>query len=243
MENTVCPICGTPLSTNSYVLRDQEICRECADELRFAYPLIHMTKEGLKKPDLAAMPMFRDLAPRDQRFLLKQIEEDSDYGTNPDATFTIDRLHLVTLKEFMELLPRADALEDQIRADYFDYTNVCMVVKARPLSRPVGPIGIQNRHRRRRGFCIAGYIKTGRFSEGDLVAILHNGRMQYAGILAMGMETASVHPDGTDDRCAWGEELGDRGDNGVTIRAGYQVLMILDETAAGVAPGDLIVTD
>ena len=243
METSRCPICGAILKKpeDSYALMDAEICCRCRDDLRFQYPLIYLPRVGM----LDDHPQCQNLRRKDLTYLRRnrrELELTTGDGSK-SMSYCFDTMQLLTLSEFQKQLPGADARENQLRLDYDDYTNVLTVDYARSLRRTIGRPGVQNFHKRRKGFCVTGFIRAGAFHEGDLVGIRHQGRVRYAQILALDYEEATPSVDGQELRTGGAETLGDRGNQGRWIRAGYQVTLVLEEKAGLPEPGDWIVSD
>lgn len=253
MGNSICPICQSNFKdSEGYALTDGVICKKCADDLRFRYPMIYIP-EYHKLDDLRILEGCSELRQTDLRLLRDSMREIKDFkvisgstensSVSYTAAYEVDRMKLFSLDEFKNQLVCADALEDRIRLDYMDYTNVMVVDCARPLSRKVGKDGIQNLRKKQSGFCVTGYIKAGSFRDGDMIGILHEGKIRYADIIALDYECHTITPKGGDQRMKTAESLGDKGDRGHCIRAGYQVTMVLNKKAEGIGAGDLIVTD
>ena len=246
MGKSICPVCGGAYKDpeESYSLKDGSICRKCADDLRFRYPMIYIPQYH-KLDDLAVLPGCAALLQKDLRLLRDSMRKITGFrGSSAyTADYEVDRMRLLTLEEFQARLVSADASEDRIRAEYMDYNNVLTVDYARPLERKVGREGIQNIRRKQSGFCVAGYIRAGAFHDGDMVGILHENRIRYADVLALDYEYRTINTDGLDQRTMAAEKLGDLGDQGHSIRAGYQVTMVLNEKADGICAGDWIVAD
>ena len=223
-----------------YSLADSEICTACRDDLRFLYPLDYLTRST----KLRELPQCEGLTRKELTALRKNLRVIPAHdGDRPTKLYCMDRMQLLTLEKFRALLPTADALEDRIRSRYLDYTNVLPVEYARALCRPIGKKGIQNVRKRKTGYCVTGYIRAGAFREGDMVGIAHNGSIRYADLLALDYEEKTVSKDGAELRTGCAESMGDAGNRGICIRAGYQVTMVLSEKAAGIEAGDWIVTD
>ena len=240
MENNRCPICGCSLK-DPLELQDGTVCRKCEEDLRFLHPLIYLPRVGM----LEEHPQCGELSRKDLTYLKKHRREKECRlsGGKKMTSYRFDPLQLLTMEDFRRELISADAMENQIRTWYQDYTNVFTVDYGRPLYSYIGKKGVQNIRRRRYGSCAAGWIRAGSFREGDMVGILHEGMLRYANILALQYEEDTVSPDGKELRTNGAEELVNAGEQGRRIRAGYQVTMVLDEKASGITAGDWIVSD
>lgn len=240
MDTKRCPICGGPLTYPMHLL-DGDICGECERDLRFAYPILYLPRVG----DLDDHPRCETLRRKDLQILKKTRGEKNFYGPGGKTlhSYRFDFMGLLKIEDFQALLPGADAAEDRIRLSYEDYHSVMVVDYARPLSRSVGKPGVQNIRKRHRGFCVTGTIRAGEFKEGDMVGIYHDGNVRYGDILAMDFEEGLRDPENGELRTREAEDLGDRGEQGRRICAGFQVTMVLDEKAGEVSAGDLIVMD
>ena len=244
MAQNICPVCGGPLLSNCYDLQDGTVCGKCAEDLRFQYPLIHQSYVGVGKPDYSRIPQCEGLDSTSLKILRKNTKKYTCYGKSGKTkyVFRIDLMCLLTVEEFRARIKEADACENKIRMQYLDYTNVFVVDYARPLSRPVGKEGLQNIRKRKTGYCITGYIKAAAFRDGEMVGILHKGKLRHADIICLGHEPYAKDEE-EEMRTRAAETLGDAGDLGHQIRAGHQVTMVLNDKAAGVEAGDWIVTD
>ena len=242
MEMTICPICGRTIRRESeaYDLQDARICVRCADDLRFLYPYDYL----LRSTKLKELPQCQDMARKDITYIRKRLQKlPMRDGNTSINVYRMDRMCVLTLKEFKDQLVSADAEENRVRRNYLDYTNILTVDYTRPLSRTVGKKGVQNVRKRKHGYCVSGYIKAGTFREGDLVGILHRGALRWATVLVLYQEDRTVTQDGLDLRTSGAENIGDLGEQGRCLRAGYQVTMILSDKAGPMEAGDWIVSD
>ena len=261
MKNTMCPICGEKIK-ESFALKDGNICMRCANDLRFEYPLMYLPEHT----DLQSIPQCQQMNKTSLAIVKKYIKPIHSFHSNAelekkmnqvfddemsdkeiaeiDPSYTrtenieVDLMHAMTIKQFAKKLESADAFEDQIRQSYQDYTNVCVVEDCRPLRRQVGKPGIQNLKKLKSGYCLTGWIVAGQFKDGDRVGIVHEDQIHYADIIGLDVEQ---HME--DQRMGSAENIGDQGDRGRCIRAGYQVTIVLNEKAKGIQPGDWIVMD